>query len=73
MKKNLGPIDRYIRIILAIAIGVLYYTGVLKGTIGIVFLVIGALLIITGIFGTCALYRLFGINSDRQNTSNPTI
>jgi hypothetical protein len=40
MKKNMGSTDKLIRIIIAIIVAVLYFTGTLTGTIGIIALVI---------------------------------
>ncbi len=40
MKKNIGSADRIIRVIIAAIIGVLYFTGTITGTLGIVLLVL---------------------------------
>ena len=59
MKVNEGTLDRVIRVIFGVVllgIGIL----VVKGTVGIVLDVIGAVLLITGVVGFCLLYRLFG-------------
>ena len=34
MKKNMGTIDRGIRVVIAITVGVLYFTGQISGTAG---------------------------------------
>ena len=47
MKKNIGVADRVIRIIIALIIGILYFTNVITGTLGIVLLIIGAILFIS--------------------------
>jgi hypothetical protein len=66
MKKNLGTIDRTIRILAAIAIGVSLYTGALTGTIAIVGGVVAALLLVTGSVSFCPLYAALKISS-RKN------
>ena len=57
MDKNVGKIDQTIRIIL----------GVLIGAAGVYFNtwwgLIGLIPLLTGIFGTCGLYSLFGIRT----------
>lgn len=63
MKKNLGNIDRIIRIIILVIVGILYFTGTISGTLGIVLLVIGVVLGLTSIIGFCPIYALLGINS----------
>jgi len=42
MKKNMGSTDKVIRILIALVIGVLYYTKIIEGTVA---LVLGALAI----------------------------
>lgn len=63
MKKNMGFADRIIRIIAAIAFIILYFTGVMTGTIGIIILAIAAMFIITAALSICPLYSPFGINT----------
>jgi hypothetical protein len=63
MKKNIGSADRIIRVIIAAIIGVLYFTGTITGTLGIVLLVFAVLLILTSAVSFCPVFRLFGINS----------
>lgn len=56
-KKNVGNVDRVIRIVLGIGmIGAGIYYGSWLGAIG-------AVPLLTGIFGTCGLYSLFGIST----------
>ena len=40
MKKNMGTIDRVLRLTIAIVFGVLYYMGIIEGTLGIVLIII---------------------------------
>jgi hypothetical protein len=63
MKKNVGVIDKWIRIILAVIGIVLYLTKVATGTLGIVVLVIALLLVLTSILSFCPLYPLLGIKT----------
>ncbi|HOU29940.1 MAG TPA: DUF2892 domain-containing protein [Bacteroidales bacterium] len=63
MKKNTGKLDRIIRLIIALLIGILYFTNVISGTLGIVLLVFAVILLITSITGFCGIYTLFGINT----------
>lgn len=56
-RKNVGNIDRIARILLGVALlGYGFYSGNWWGAIGIIPL-------LTGIFGTCGLYSLFGIST----------
>ena len=63
MKKNMGAADRIIRIVAAIAFAVLYFTGTVTGTWGIVLLVLGGVFVLTSLVGTCPLYSLLGLNT----------
>ena len=63
MKTNVGIIDRVIRIIVAVVFGVLFFTKVIEGTLGIVLLVVGIVFLLTAIFRFCPLYLPFGINT----------
>ncbi len=63
MKKNVGLIDKIIRIAIAAIILVLFLTDVVTGIPGIILLVIGGVLVLTSITGRCGLYYPFGINT----------
>lgn len=63
MKKNMGSTDRIVRIILAIIFGVLYFTGTVSGTLGIVLLILGGVFLATSVINFCPLYTLFGIST----------
>jgi len=63
MKKNMGNTDKIIRLIIAAGIAILYFTGVITGTIGIVLLLLAGVFVITSLVGFCPLYSLFGMNT----------
>jgi drug/metabolite transporter superfamily protein YnfA len=63
MTKNLGSIDRIIRIVLGISFGVLYFTGVTTGTLGIVLAVLGGIFIATSLISWCPIYAVLGIKT----------
>lgn len=63
MKKNMGNADRVIRILVAIAITLLYMNGVITGTLGIVLLIVGGIFLATSLINFCPLYALFGIRT----------
>lgn len=65
MVTNMGRADRIVRPLLAIVFVVLYFTGTVTGTTGIVLLVLAAIFLLTSIIGTCPLYSLAGINTCR--------
>jgi hypothetical protein len=65
MKTNESTLDRIIRGIVGIALIALYFAGTLTGTLGIVLLVIGAVLLFTGVIGFCPLYKLLNIGTNK--------
>lgn len=66
MKKNMGAIDKTIRIIVAIVIGVLYYTNVISGTMAMVLGVLAIVFVATSFNSFCPLYLPFNINTCKK-------
>jgi hypothetical protein len=66
MKKNVGKIDTWIRILVALLILVLYYFDIISGTLAIVLLVAGIVLLLTSLLGFCPLYTIFKINTCKK-------
>ncbi len=60
---NESGIDRIIRAMVGIVLIVLAASSVVTGTFGIVFWVVGAVLLLTGIVGFCPLYALLRIRT----------
>ena len=58
MKKNMGNLDKGIRILIAVIIAILAYTQVLDGTLAIVLLILAGVFVLTSIVGFCPLYVL---------------
>ena len=63
MKKNMGNVDRVIRVLLAIIIAALYFSGTVSGTLGIVLLALAAIFVLTSFVSFCPLYAPFGITT----------
>jgi len=64
-KKNEGVIDKLIRVILAEVFFLLawFWFG---GAVQIVFYILGFMMLITAIMGFCGLYKIFGINTNKN-------
>jgi hypothetical protein len=67
MKKNMGNIDRVIRVLIALVVIALYFANVISGTVALVLLVLSAVFILTSVISFCPLYTLFGINTCKKN------
>lgn len=63
MKKNMGNADRIIRILLAAVFTVLYFTGTVTGTFGMILLILGGVFLFTSVLSFCPLYTLIGLNT----------
>jgi hypothetical protein len=63
MTVNEAGWDRTIRVLVGLALLYLGFGGVVTGTLGTVFKVLGFLPLLTGVFGYCPAYTLFGIST----------
>jgi hypothetical protein len=63
MKTNMGTLDRILRVVVAVVIAVLYFTGTISGTLGYVLLGLGGIFLLTSVISFCPLYLPFGITT----------
>lgn len=63
MKKNMGNTDRVLRTIIALVVALLYFSGTVTGTVGIVLLVLAGVFLLTSLVSFCPLYLPFGIRT----------
>jgi hypothetical protein len=56
MVRNIGPVDRILRVLAAVLVGVLLLTGVLKGTVGLILGILAVVFLLTATVGFCPLY-----------------
>lgn len=63
MKPNMGSADRIVRVLAAIVLSILYFTGTVTGTFGVVLLVLGGVFLLTSVVSFCPLYAPFGIST----------
>ena len=66
MKKNMGTVDKAIRILLAIVVVVLYFTHVISGTLAIILLILAGIFIATSFISFCPLYLPFGLSTRKK-------
>ena len=66
MKKNMGTADKTVRILIAVAIAVLFFTNVISGTLAILLGILAAIFVLTSFIGFCPLYLPFGINTCKR-------
>ena len=66
MKKNMGSVDRMVRTLIAIGIGVLYVTGRISGTLAVVLGVIAVVFLLTSFLAWCPAYAPIGLSTRKQ-------
>lgn len=66
MKTNESNTDRVIRAVLGIALLVIGFGGVISGTLGLVFKIVGGLLLLTGAVGFCPIYTLLRFQTKKS-------
>lgn len=64
--KNLGKIDRIIRVIIAFTVVSLYYTDVLPGILGLLAVALASISLITSLVSFCPLYSFIGVNTHNK-------
>jgi len=66
MKKNMGIADKTIRVFIAAIVALLYYTGIISGTLAIVLMIFAVIFILTSLISFCPLYLPFRINTTKK-------
>jgi hypothetical protein len=66
MKKNMGTTDKVIRILAAVVIVALYYSGQISGTAATILLILSGIFILTSFVSFCPLYWPFGISTRKE-------
>lgn len=67
MKKNVNFIDKIIRIILAVVLGILILTNQVAGTLAIVLGILALVLLLTSFFSFCPIYALINISTLKKS------
>jgi uncharacterized protein YacL len=70
MKKNMGTLDKTIRIIVGLVIATLYFTNIITGTWAIVAGVLAVVFFLTSAVSFCPLYAPFGIKTCKVEKEN---
>jgi len=63
MTKNMGSIDRALRLSVVVAIAAAYFMGGLSGTVAILSGVIATAFLLTSLVGTCPMYLPFSFST----------
>ncbi|MFN3784957.1 MAG: DUF2892 domain-containing protein [Spirosomataceae bacterium] len=66
MDKNVGKVDKLVRIIGALTLVGLYFSGLISGVLSYIGLIAAGIMILTGLVNFCPLYRVLGINTCKR-------
>lgn len=67
MKKNMGTIDKVIRILVAATIAILFFAHLITGTLAIILVALAVIFVLTSLISFCPLYLPFGINTGKKS------
>jgi uncharacterized membrane protein len=68
MKKNMGTIDKVIRILIAAVFAILFFTHVITGILGIVLIALAVIFVLTSFLSFCPLYLPFGLSTNKKKS-----
>lgn len=68
MTNNMGSLDRTLRTLAAIVVGVLYATGHIGGTTALILGVLAVVFLLTSFVGSCPLYMPFGLSTCKESS-----
>lgn len=63
MQRNMGTVDRAIRILIAVVIAILYFTNQISGLAAIILGIIAIAFLVTSFIGWCPSYLPFKIST----------
>lgn len=66
LKKNMGTADRIVRLLIAVLIAVLSFTGKLPGIAAIIFGIVAVAFVVTSIVGFCPAYVPFTLSTGKK-------
>ena len=66
MIRNVGNVDKIIRLVVGIALIAFGIFGMGASALGLVAAAVGAILVGTGVINFCPLFKMFGISSHRS-------
>ena len=63
MTKNMGTVDRVVRVTLAVVVAILYFTGAISGAFAIILGILAIVFLATSFMSFCPLYAPFKIST----------
>ncbi len=69
MKKNVGSLDKIIRIVIAVVAFYYAYSGGIASPWNFVLYAVGAIMILTALLGTCPIFSILGMSTNKPKES----
>ena len=66
MVKNMGTVDRIVRVVVAALIAILYFTNVISGALAIILGILALVFVATSAISFCPLYVPFKISTRKK-------
>ena len=67
MKKNMGVVDKVIRLAVVAAIAGLYFAHMISGVAAIILGIVAVIFFLTSLAGICLVYLPFGISTAKKH------
>jgi K+-transporting ATPase A subunit len=64
--KNIGKLDKIVRVLIAVLFTVLFLNQVITGVMGVILVILAGVFLLTSVVGTCPLYLPFKINTNHK-------
>jgi hypothetical protein len=72
MKKNMGTVDRGIRVLAALVVGWLIFNGTISGILAIVLGIFAVVFLVTSLIGWCPAYLPCGMSTCGKSADDTT-
>ena len=66
LNKNMGTLDRIIRVAIAVVIAALYFSGNLSGLAAVILGILAVIFVLTSIVSFCPLYLPIGLSTCKK-------
>jgi Inner membrane protein YgaP-like, transmembrane domain len=67
MKKNVNSIDKVIRVLLAVVLGILIFSNQVTGILAIIFGVLAVVLLLTSFLSFCPIYAMLNLSTLKKS------
>ena len=62
----MGRANKGIRVVITLAIAVLYFNNVIEGTLAYILMALSKIFLLTSFIGFCPLYAPFGVHTNKK-------